>query len=295
MFVEAIERVDQFTRPIHFIARYYGGTDIIPGTGTLFFVNENGFAVTCRHVARQILHANQIYENYLKFKGELRRFERDPGYETQRQFLEAKYKINADTPIRVLSNFINCVDFYKSLTIHLHPTQDLAIVRFRDYGVKLYQGFAHFLKDSRQIKQGRYLCRLGYPFPEFTNYQLNKATNDIEWVKEGRVNTPSFPIDGIITRHIGESNGAVSIEMSTPGLRGQSGGPLFDRSGLIYGMQSATRHLHLGFDQVNREVITEGRRKRVSNYPFLNVGQCVHVDVIKNFLREKKVDFYEED
>jgi hypothetical protein len=295
MFVEAIERVDQFTRPIHFIARYYGGTDIIPGTGTLFFVNENGFAVTCRHVAQQILHSNQIYENYLRFKGELRRFERDPGYESQRQFLESKYKISAETPIRILSNFINCVDFYKSLTIHLHPTQDLAIIRFRDYGTKLYQGFAHFLKDSKHVKQGRYLCRLGYPFPEFTNYKFNKNTNDIEWISEGRIHTPSFPIDGIITRHIGEANGAVSIEMSTPGLRGQSGGPLFDRNGLIYGMQSATRHLHLGFDQVNREVITEGRRKRVSNYPFLDVGQCVHVDVIKSFLREKKIDFYETD
>jgi hypothetical protein len=32
----------------------------------------------------------------------------------------------------------------------------------------------------------------------------------------------------------------------------------------------------------------------VSNYPFLNVGQCVHVDVIKNFLLEKKVRFFED-
>jgi len=293
MFVEAIERVDQFTRPIHFIARYYGGTDIIPGTATLFFVNENGAAVTCRHVAQQILHANVIYENYLKFKGELRRFERDPAFVTQKLFLENKYKITSDTAIRILFNFINCVNSYKSLTIHLHPTQDLAIIQFREYDSKLYQGYAHFLKDTRQVKQGRYLCRLGYPFPEFTNYQLNKNTNDIEWIKEGRINTPGFPIDGIITRHIGENNAIVGIEMSTPGLRGQSGGPLFDRSGVIYGMQSATRHLHLGFDQVNREVITEGQRKRVSNYPFLNVGQCVHVDVIKNFLREKKIAFYE--
>jgi hypothetical protein len=295
MFVEAIERVDQFTRPIHFIARYYGGSDIIPGTGTLFFVNEDGFAITCRHIARQILYANQIYENYLKFKGELRRFERDPGFETQRQFLETKYKINSETPIRILSNFISCVNAYKSLTINLHPTQDLAVIQFKDYEAKLYQGHAHFLKDSKSVKQGRYLCRLGYPFPEFTNYQLNKNTNDIEWIKEGRVNTPSFPIDGIITRHIGESNGVTGIEMSTPGLRGQSGGPLFDRSGVIYGMQSATRHLHLGFDQVNREVINEGQRKRVSNFPFLNVGQCVHVDVIKNFLRELRITFYESD
>lgn len=295
MFVEAIEKVDQYTRPIHFILRYYTGSDIVPGTATLFFVNENGFAITCRHVAQQILYASSIYENYLKFKSELRKFEKDPGFETQRGFLENKYRINGDNPIRILFNFINCVTAYKGLAIHLHPTQDLAIIQFRDFDSKQYQGYARFLKDSRLVKQGRYLCRLGYPFPEFTNYQYNKNTGDIEWLNTGRINTPSFPIDGIVTRHIGESNGVVGIEMSTPGLRGQSGGPLFDKNGVIYGMQSSTRHLHLGFDQVNREVITEGHRKRVSNYPFLNVGQCVHVDVIKQFLREKSVTFYEEE
>lgn len=295
MFVEAIENVDQFTRPVHFILRYYNGSDIVPGTATLFFVNEDGFAVTCRHVARQILFANSIYENYIKFSAELRRFERDPGLDTQRQLLEAKYKINAETPIRILFNFIKCVPSYKSLTIHLHPSQDLAIIQFRDFQSIQYQGYALFLKDSRMVKQGKYLCRLGYPFPEFTNYRYNRDTNDIEWIKEGRINTPIFPIDGIVTRHIGEGNEVTGIEMSTPGLRGQSGGPLFDTKGVIYGMQSSTRHLHLGFDQVNREVITDGQRKRVSNYPFLNVGQCVHVDVIKQFLRDKKVSFYESD
>lgn len=295
MFVEAIESVDQFTRPIHFIFRYYQGADIIPGTGTLFFVNENGFAITCRHVAKQILYAQSIYENYLKFNAELRKFERDPGLETQRRNLEAKYKINSGTPIRILFNFVNCFSAHKSLAIHLHPTQDLAIIQFRDFDAKMYQGNARFLKNSKQIKQGKYLCRLGYPFPEFTNYEYNRHTNDIIWTKEGRINTPSFPIDGIVTRHIGDNNNVLGIEMSTPGLRGQSGGPLFDGNGVIYGMQSSTRHLHLGFDQVNREVITDGQRQRVSNYPFLNVGQCVHVDVIKNFLREKNVAFYEAD
>ena len=293
MFVEAIEKVDQFTRPVHFILRYYTGSDVVPGTGTLFFVNEDGFAITCRHIARQIMYANSIYENYLKFKTELRRFEKDPGHETQRNFLELKYKINSENPIRILFNFINCVTAYKGLVIHLHPTQDLAVIQFRDFESRQYQGYARFLKDSRSVRQGRYLCRLGYPFPEFTNYRYNKDTNDIEWTKNGRITSPSFPIDGIITRHIGEGSDITGIEMSTPGLRGQSGGPLFDKNGTVYGMQSSTRHLHLGFDQVNREVITDGHRKRVSNYPFLNVGQCVHVEVIKHFLREKKIAFHE--
>jgi ribosomal protein L24E len=295
MFVDAIEKVDQFTRPIHFIVRYYGGTDIVPGTGTLFFVNEEGTAVTCGHVARQILYARSIYENYLKFKSELRKFERDPGFDTERGNLEKKYKINPNSPIRILSNFVNCVSSYKTVSIHLHPTLDLAIIQFRDFSSRSYSGYAHFLKTSNRIKKGKYLCRIGYPFPEFTNYHYDKHTNDIVWTTEGRIDTPSFPIDGIVTRHIGENNHIVGVEMSTPGLRGQSGGPLFDGNGIIYGMQSSTRHLHLGFDQVNREVITDGQSRRVSNYPFLNVGQCVHVDVIKSFLREKRVKFYESD
>ncbi|MBI1783038.1 MAG: serine protease, partial [Sphingobacteriales bacterium] len=34
--------------------------------------------------------------------------------------------------------------------------------------------------------------------------------------------------------------------------------------------------------------------KKVTDYSFLHLGQCVHVDIIKSFLREKNVQFYEE-
>ncbi|WP_025765086.1 S1 family peptidase [Dyadobacter tibetensis] len=294
MFVEAIENVERFTRPIHFIARYYKGTDIVPGTATLFFVNDDGFAITCRHVANQILHANAIYENYLRFNADLRKFANDPGQKHQRELLEGRYKITDESVIRIIFHFIQCVKNYKNLSVSLHPSQDLALIQFKNFDQLLYKGHATFLKDASLLKPGKYLCRLGYPFPEFTNYRYNRMRNDIEWTSEGRQNSPSFPIDGIITRRIGEGNEVTAIEMSTPGLKGQSGGPLFDTHGLIYGMQSSTRHLHLGFDQINREVTSEGQRKRVSNYPFLNVGQCVHVDIIKQFLKEKRVQYFED-
>jgi hypothetical protein len=58
-------------------------------------------------------------------------------------------------------------------------------------------------------------------------------------------------------------------------------------------MQSSTRHLHLGFDLENQEVQNGVTMKKVSNMPFLHVGQCVHVSVIKNFLRENGVAFTE--
>jgi len=75
----------------------------------------------------------------------------------------------------------------------------------------------------------------------------------------------------------------------------KSGGPLFNQEGHICGMQSMTSHLHLGFDMKNYKHNAYGENITVNNQPFLHVGRCVHVDVIKEFLLEQKVKFYESD
>lgn len=293
MFVDAIERIEAFTRPIHSIVRLYGHDAVVPGSATLFFVNEYGCAVTCRHVAELITGSHAIHQNYRAFQGARQQILREKNRAQHLQQLEARFNLRSESIIRLRHEYINCVDQYTGLDIDLHPTQDLALLRFRGYNRLLYRSYATFLADSSRVRSGRSLCRLGYPFPEFTNYRFNPATDDIEWTTEGRITSPRFPIDGIITRLLTENGALTGIEMSTPGLRGQSGGPLFNPNGLVFGMQSATRHLHLGFDIEDREVLVNGRKSRVSNYPFLNVGQCVHVDVIKAFLRERDVKFYE--
>lgn len=45
----------EFTRPIHTIVRYFGSTDVHPGAATLFFINSDGWALTCRHVAEHLI------------------------------------------------------------------------------------------------------------------------------------------------------------------------------------------------------------------------------------------------
>lgn len=293
MFVDAIERVDLFTRPLHSIVRLYGHDGIIPGTATLFFVNEEACAITCKHVADLVAQADAIFQNYREFQGARRDVLREKNANHLISQLETKFKLSPDAIIRIRNNFIGCVDQFQRLNIDRHPTQDLALLRFEGYKRILYSSYATFLGDTSRIKPGRSLCRLGYPFPEFTNFRYNPSIDDIEWYVVGRASSPSFPIDGIVTRLTVDNRGLPGIEMSTPGLRGQSGGPLFDMNGLIFGMQSATSHLHLGFDIEDHEVLVNGRKRRVSNYPFLNVGRCVHVDVIKAFLREKGVKYYE--
>jgi hypothetical protein len=144
------------------------------------------------------------------------------------------------------------------------------------------------------VKQGKFLCRLGFPFPEFTNFRYQEAADDIEWTQEGNIHSPRFPLEGMITRHLADAQGIYGIELSTPGLRGQSGGPLFDEKGLVYGMQFSTKHMHLGFDMENKEVMIGGRVKHINDYSFLHLGQCIHASAIKAFLREHGVRYYEE-
>lgn len=294
MFVKAIETVDGFTRPIHTITRTYSGL-ISPVASTLFFVNDEGAAITTRHVINLIVQAQGINDKYVNFRNERDQLPKDSRFRRKLTLLRSKYNYKRETVVQVKNNFINSVAPIAGFKTITHPTLDLGIIIFNGFTSKIYSSHATFVKDSARIQQGRYLCRLGYPFPEFSNYQYNKEKDDIEWTNTGVIISPRFPIDGIITRHIGDSNRRiVGIEMSTPGLLGQSGGPLFDTDGLIYGMQYATHHLHLGFDIKDMEIVSGGKKSKISNFPFLHVGQCIHADIIKEFLTLHNIKFFTE-
>ncbi|MES2646292.1 MAG: trypsin-like peptidase domain-containing protein [Bacteroidota bacterium] len=296
MFTLAIEKALQYTRPLHNIHRTYGGI-LMPGSSTFFFVNNEGVAVTCKHVLNSIIAADEINNNYQKFRAEKNRIPNDGKYKIRLQALETKYKYAKETVVQFKNNFLNCFDQINSITTHAHPTLDLAILEFKGFNKLHYQGHASFMKDTSRIKQGKSLCRLGFPFPEFNNFQYNEISDDIEWTNTGNPNSPSFPIDGIVTRFLGDPKNReiTGIELSTPGLRGQSGGPLFDVHGVVAGMQFATNHLHLGFDMKDHEINADGRKAKVSNYPFLHTGLCVHATAIKQFLSDHNIRFTEVD
>ncbi len=295
MFIEAIERVSTFTRPIHTILHTYGGSQVIPGAATIFFVNELGYAVTCKHVVEMLLASENINTGYASFKIEKSTLVQDGKYKANLKGLELKYGFTTETVIQMRSTFVDTVDTMSGFTVFLHPTLDLAILKLNDYTNILYSDVAVFKKDGAQIKQGEMLCRLGFPFPEFTNYAYNQATDDIEWKQEGVTHSPRFPIEGMVTRFLAEQAGIYGIELSTPGLKGQSGGPLFNKQGIVCGMQFSTKHLHLGFDIIDSEMLIQNKVKKVTDYSFMHLGQCIHVDAIKAFLDEHKVKYYVED
>ncbi|TDD99381.1 MULTISPECIES: trypsin-like peptidase domain-containing protein [Flavobacterium] len=298
MFVNAIEEVSKFTRPIHTITRNYKETIVRPGAATLFFVNENGYAITCKHVIDLIRNRQAVNDHYANFNKEKLALGKNKYIQKLRE-LESKYnlKTTKDKPItiQIQELFIGCTS-ENSINYRWidHPKYDLSILIFENFKNPMYQSYARFVKDSSLLKQGKFLCRLGYPFPEFTNFKYNQNIDDIEWTNEGQNGTPRFPIEGMLTRNLINGDETYGVELSTPGLRGQSGGPLFDQNGLIYGMQSQTNALHLGFDMKNFEYKSNGDTIKVNNQPFLHVGHCIHVDIIKDFLKSNGVSYYEE-
>jgi hypothetical protein len=290
MFVNAIQEVAGFTRAIHSISRNFGSTQVQKGSATLFFVNQEGYALTCKHVAQWITQADHINHRYANFQSQ----SKDLGG-GQRNALAKKLGFNSDQTGEMRITFVDCVDKISTLKFHLHPTYDLALIKFEGFDKTLFPNTPIFLKDESSIQPGAMLCRLGFPFPEFSNFTLDQNSQTLVWTPEGNARSPRFPFEGMLTRFLGDKTGIIhGMELSTPGLRGQSGGPLFDAQGRILGMQSRTKHLHLGFDIEEKAIIAHGKAKKVNDYAFIHLGECIHVSVIKEFMTQHGVSFQTE-
>jgi len=294
MFIKAIEIAAKYTRAIYSISRNYGSTTIQPGTASLFFVNSDGWALTCRHVINQLDVGATLAHKRDDFHRELasRR-----GTEKEKRLLkelEEKYGYKKNTTFELHNKFMDCAEGNPKLHIVKHKKYDIALIKFEDYTQLGCNTFPVFPSDTSSLQPGKMLCRLGFPFPEFTNFAYDDEADKINWTDTGKTITPRFPIEGMVTRHVSDDEGKVfAFEISTPGLRGQSGGPAFDVEGKVWGVQFATQHLDLKFD-IDQEVLRKGVKKHIKDSPFLHVGRCIHVDVIKVFLRENNVAFTEE-
>jgi hypothetical protein len=293
MFVRAIDVADGFTRPLHIVTRNYGADTAHAGAATLFFVNSDGWALTCRHVAQHLAATDHVNAKYSAFVAELAAGKGKVKEKLLRKQLETKYGYTNKSPVQILNMFVNCVDLLTTVDMKQHANADLALLKFNGFSKLHVSSFPIFARDATDLKQGKFLCRLGFPFPEFTNFSYDAAADSLAWTSTGRQGTPRFPIEGMVTRHLRAAGGeVVGFEMSTPGLRGQSGGPAFDVDGRVWGMQAATNHLDLDFD-VHQDVVRSGVKKHVTDSAFLHVGHCVHIDLIKDFMRTHNIGFQE--
>jgi hypothetical protein len=171
---------------------------------------------------------------------------------------------------------------------YIYGKHDIALFRVNKSLIKGQKIFPKII-DPSNIKPGTSLCKLGFPFVEFKP-TFNETTNLFE-LPLNLLPLPLFPIEGIYTRNLqtNDDEGGINakyLETSSPGLKGQSGGPIFDMEGDIYAIQSKNVTLPLGF---TGSVKIKG--KTIEENQFLNVGIGVHPETLTYFLNKHKIKF----
>ena len=129
---------------------------------------------------------------------------------------------------------------------------------------------------------------------DFFEYDNDK--NIISIKENACVELPLFPMDGIVTRHINLNTGTelyknVWFETSSPGLRGQSGGPIFGPDGLVYGIQSFTVHMDLDYN-ISKVVLVDSKNLEMPINSFINLGVGVTSLEIIKFLEDNNIKYY---
>lgn len=285
MYKEAIKKNSQWTKPIYFVSRYFDSEIIYPSIATMIILNEDGWALTCKHVVNQWLNGNVVNDKYNDYKKEIKN-------KNEKRKLIKKYNYNADSLVEQVTLFISVFDNSEIEKIVIHNELDLAMIKWKNFTHINISDFPVF--TSKNIIPGQSICKLGYPFPEYSCFKYDKKKDKIVIDDIGNFVTPLFPLDGMITRKIAINNKIVAFETSTPGLKGQSGGPVFDFNGKLLGIQSMTAHLDLMFD-IDSEVTRGNRTRHVMENQFLNVGICIDSNQIMRFLDDNNIKYYKED
>ena len=271
MFKNSIKTNLNYTRPLLIGERFFNSNEIVTGIATFIILNDEGYVLTCKHVAKKIEEAeilNNKYQEYLKNKDESKYTKKDI--------------------VQIKNVFMNCFEEGTLDRIIYHKDLDLALVKFRDFKKVNTNVFPIF--STKTIEPGESICRLGFPWPTYNCFKYNENKDEIEIDMNGNFDTPAFPLDGMITRLVIKENELIAFESSSPGLKGQSGGPVFDTAGNILGIQTATTHLDLMFD-IDYRIKKNTREYKALAKQFINLGIAISANQIIKFLDENKVKY----
>lgn len=213
--------------------------------GVGMFVNPEGWFVTAAHIMQQL--------------GDL----------------EKKVKSNRGITQAGFAFGLN--DYHgRKWTVHTRTPSDLAIGRIEGIAPLAGHTFPKFRSD--RVDQGELLCRMGYPF---VSASTPTWSPDKGFRMQNLLPAPTFVNEALVSRFVTvEGDNAhdldIWIETSSPGLKGQSGGPLADIHGRICGMQVNTQPyalrfglggvLYAGRAVASETIIKELRKHKIEHY-----------------------------
>jgi hypothetical protein len=286
VFADACELAAQFTAAVVISAHHRDGK-CSSSVGTFVALNDEGWILTAAHIFR---HMNNMdaQRNACRIYGD------EIAAISANTTLTPKQRRLAENKVRVPPK--DSVDQYSAWWSEdgigveggdVLESCDLAVVKLSALPKSITK-FATLRNPANARRIGTSLCRLGFPFPQVTPiYHADKNAFELP----AGTALAFFPNEGIYTRTLKVPPSPsmppfdeLFIETSSPGLKGQSGGPIFDTQGNVWAVQVQTHHLALGFDPKVPD-------KKETVHQFLNPGLGVSSQTIVPFLQQLGVKF----
>ena len=288
MFVRALRLAGAFTRPVVISTRAVDGK-CRGVVAACTVVNRDGWVLTAAHVLGLARRFEDEAGRFRAWRAELRDLERaTASFDSARKRKLRHLHRPAPDSARDCSVWWGA-DGAALTDVRLAPASDLALGRLRPFDPAGIAHYPAFKVPDADYAPGRSLCRLGFPFHEVAP-TWDEARGAFVLPPEA-FPMPLFPIEGMLTRFLSapppdaadaaDAARGQYIETSSPGLQGQSGGPVFDAEGAVWAIQSHTRHLPLGF-----RPRAPGEPKGPVAHQFLDVGVGVHARAILALLEE---------
>jgi hypothetical protein len=269
-----------------FSRRLYDGR-IGSGCGSFLVVNREGWVLTAAHIVSDIATININSPEIAKFEHERDIIINSGLHEKDKRKRLQLLKSNPDW---ITDQAVSWGGLpWQISNFHGDPIADIAIGKFEGFDPSLIASYPVFKNPAEPMLPGTSLCRLGFPFHQI-NATFDPVTRKFA-LAPNVLPIPRFPNDGIHTRVpvVISPDGQRQVkfvETSSPGLKGQSGGPIFDQSGFVWALQSKTQSMALGF----APEIKEGNRKIVE-HQFMHVGWGSHVEEIIKLFQKHGVGF----
>lgn len=278
MFADACDKAAKFTRPLIISTRHMDGK-VHATCGAFVVLNRDGWIMTAGH----------MFDSFVKFQGDQNKIKEVNELNASRSQTPGSNGnvIRMDPEWLTNHSFWWAWDGVRLVEAFVDRQIDICIGRLEPFDPKWITEYPVF-RDPDSLRPGTSVCRLGFPFANVES-EFDESVKSFR-IKKGVLPLPLFPNDGIHTRNVlkGRSKEGnyemLYVETSSPGLRGQSGGPIFDTEGRIYAMQVQTAHMPLGFQPA-----AEFDGKRVVENQFINVGLGVHAKTIETILRNRNV------
>ena len=275
MFVDACRKAKGFTRPVATSLRYQDGT-VGTTLNSFIMVNRDGWAITAAHT----------FDSLVKHEADRKKI-------AEIENMQAPADGSPRAPPKLDPKFILNHSFWWGWDgvmiseVTIDRRVDIALVKLVNFKPNMISNYPVFA-DPDEVSLGMSVCRVGHPFMDPpTDFDASMNAFRIPKIDS---DSALFVNDGVVSKIVTMKKAgnspfdAMYLDTSTPGYRGQAGGPIVDKEGRVCAMQVNSFAVPFGFHSTSEE-------KSPLDDQYCCIGRGVHVKTIRQFLDSKNVRY----